>query len=167
MLNEYCQRAAVRLHQIEDAVLIFAMSVMVLLATLQIFLRNFFESGITWADPVLRSLVLWLGLLGALLAARSDKHISIDIFSRVLSQRAKDGLAVLTHLFVTFIASVISWNSARLVLGDYQAGTIAFSVVPSWIVQLIIPISFAIIALRYFLLSTVRLQSSLQAKARF
>ena len=61
----------------------------VVLAALQIVLRYGFDSGIAWADPLLRVLVLWLGLLGALAATRDRRHITIDVLSRMLPARAK------------------------------------------------------------------------------
>ena len=48
--------------------------VMILLATTQILLRDLLETGLSWADPVLRLLVLWLALLGAMAATRDHNN---------------------------------------------------------------------------------------------
>ena len=42
----------------------------------------------------------------------------------------------------------------RLVVLDYEAGTLAFSNVPAWVVELILPFGFGVIALRYLFLCT-------------
>ena len=50
------------------------LGVMILLAFLQIVLRNVFSSGISWGDPLVRYLVLWVGFIGASLATKESKH---------------------------------------------------------------------------------------------
>ena len=66
-LLQRCQGA---IHRVEDFVLALLLSAMILLASAQIFLRNLFDSSLSWGDPMLRILVLWVGLLGALAASR-------------------------------------------------------------------------------------------------
>ena len=49
------------------------------LSTTQIVLRNFFASGLFWADELVRLLVLWLAVAGALAATRDRRHIAIEL----------------------------------------------------------------------------------------
>ena len=57
----------------------------IFLALLQILLRNAFGFGFLWAESVLKILVLWIALLGAMVATREDHHIKIDLLERFLS----------------------------------------------------------------------------------
>ena len=66
------------LHLLEDTALIFSLLVMLCMALLQIVMRNFFESGFLWAESFLRVLVLWVAVLGAMVATRERNHINID-----------------------------------------------------------------------------------------
>jgi TRAP-type C4-dicarboxylate transport system permease small subunit len=66
---------------IEDYALVALVGLLVVFAGLQIVLRLFFESGIVWADALLRHLVLWTAMLGAMTAARENKHLAIDAIS--------------------------------------------------------------------------------------
>lgn len=75
------------LRYFEDAALTFLLGGMIILAVLQIGLRNFADTGFQWADPFLRILVLWLGLVGAIAATRDGKHINIDILSKYVAGR--------------------------------------------------------------------------------
>ncbi len=50
----------------EDALLVLILTAMIFLATIQIFLRNFLDMGFIWGDEMLRMLVLWLAVAGAL-----------------------------------------------------------------------------------------------------
>ncbi|NVM57446.1 MAG: TRAP transporter small permease subunit, partial [Desulfobacterales bacterium] len=70
--------------RLEDTFLVSLLSFMIGLAFLQIVLRDFFSTGLLWADPLLKNLVIWVGLVGASIATREDKHITIDVIPRVL-----------------------------------------------------------------------------------
>ena len=75
------------LYLFENSLLILILSVMVFMAFLQVVLRNLFHSGILWGDIFLRHLVLWVGFIGASLATRSERHINIDILTRLMSPK--------------------------------------------------------------------------------
>jgi TRAP-type C4-dicarboxylate transport system permease small subunit len=138
---------------IEETILIVLMSAMILLSSTQILLRNAWDSGIAWGDPVLRILVLWVGLLGAMLATRYNKHIRIDILSRYLPgnwKRYSDGL---TDMFSAVVCAVLAWHSGRFVHFEWMDGTEVFTGFPSWIAELILPFGFGVIALRFLLLT--------------
>lgn len=149
------------LYWIEDGFLALVLAAMVLLASGQIILRNLFEIGFTWADPLLRIMVLWLGLLGALAASRDNKHISIDVLSRFLPQRAKDMAQVVTALFTALVAGVVAYYAVEFVALDLEAGVVAFAGLPAWVFELIIPLALGLIALRYLTIAGLHLRALL------
>ena len=63
------------INKIEDSLLVVILSSMIALAIFQIISRNLFSEGVVWIDPLLRTLVLWIGLSGAIVATRQDNHI--------------------------------------------------------------------------------------------
>ena len=139
-------------NKLEDWFLILTLAVMVVLAITQIFYRNIFSEGIVWIDPLLRVLVLWVAIAGAVVATRTDNHIRIDFFTRYVSERFHKHLLRLVYGFCVFICGFIAWHAVRFVQMDYEFETIAFANVPAWITELIIPIGFFMMAFRYFLL---------------
>ncbi len=146
------------LRRAEEGFILLLLSAMVLLAGTQILLRNLWESGIAWGDPVLRVLILWVGMFGAMLASRSNQHISIDILSHYLSPKWKRYSSTLTNLFSAVICALLSWHSGRFVIFEWQDGAELFSGVPVWIAEAILPLGFAVIAVRFALLSVQSLQ---------
>ncbi|MBK6758569.1 MAG: hypothetical protein IPG70_13625 [Moraxellaceae bacterium] len=62
------QRVLYVVHRLEDSILVALLLAMIVLAVTQIALRNGFDTGITWADALLRVMVLWIALLGAMVA---------------------------------------------------------------------------------------------------
>jgi len=140
----------------EDALLLVILIGMILLAGTQIFLRNFLETSLFWGDEMLRMMVLWLTIAGALAASRMDKHISIAVLDRFLPPRAQMVSKVIIDLFTAFICALFAWHSARFVMGSYEFGDMLMRSIPAWTLQIILPIGFTLMAFRHLLLSITR-----------
>lgn len=140
------------INKFEDVLLVSILSSMILLAVFQIVSRNLFSEGIVWIDPLLRILVLWVGLTGAVVATRTNNHIRIDIFSKYLPKNILPYVERLVYLFTLSICLLVAWHASRFVYSEYSYGTIAFADVPTWVTAMIIPVSFFLIAIRYSLL---------------
>ena len=134
---------------IEDGILVFLLAAMIGLAGTQILLRNLWDTSIGWGDPLLRVTVMWVGLLGAMAASRDDNHITIDLVSRLLKDRAKSVTRVITGLVSAIVCLMLAWHGMRFVLFEREDQAIAFASVPAWVCELIIPMAFGIMALRF------------------
>lgn len=141
------------LHRLEDSVLVILLSSMILLASTQILLRNLFDFGIVWADPLLRVMVLWLGLVGATVASRDNKHIRIDLLSNLFKKRTHQVIQCFVGIFSAAICLIIAWYGMQWVRLDYLDQLIGFAGIPAWMLEVIVPISFGLIGLRYCLLA--------------
>jgi len=139
------------LHRAEDVIVSFLLSSILIFAITQIILRNFFDSGMVWADSLLRVMVLWLALAGAILASRRGKQINVDILSQFLPAHYKTYIKKLNSLFAAGICLLISYYSFQFVSLEYNDGSIAFAGVPAWLTEAIIPLSFGILGIRYLL----------------
>ncbi len=137
------------LHRLEDWLLALLLTAMIVLACTQITLRNFFEFSLLWADPLLRAMVLWLGLLGAMVASRNNSHIAVDLLKRLVQRKWRRWLAIVNAGFTSTVCTLIAVHGARLVRFEYVDRTLAFAGIPVWALEVIIPIAFAVIALRY------------------
>ena len=124
---------------------------MILVAAAQILLRNFFDMGLSWGDQTLRILVLWVTLMGAVAASRENKHINIDVLLRFLSRRGRAMSQVVVGLFTAFVCGVVAFYAGRFVYLDYEAGAKVYGNLPVWIVEIILPVGFTLIAIRYII----------------
>ncbi len=149
-------RLARTIAAIEDGILVILLAAMIGLAGSQILLRNLWDTGLAWGDPLVRVMVLWVALLGAMAATRNDNHINIDILSRFLSRRAKAVSRLVTDLFTGTVCALLAYHGARFVLMDRAAGITAFAAVPAWVCEVIIPLAFGVIAVRFLLSSLLR-----------
>lgn len=140
------------MHFFEDGLIVAVLLFMVLMAVLQIILRNFFGTSLVWIEPFLQNAVLWIGLLGAMIASRRDEHIRIDIASHYLSPALQRWLAILVDAFTAGICALVAYHSYYFVLSEVEYGGSGFANVPSWFLQAIIPLGFSLISGRYSIL---------------
>ncbi|MGB5278004.1 MAG: TRAP transporter small permease [Gammaproteobacteria bacterium] len=152
MYKRHIVRLIRLVNTIEDWLLVSMLAFMVTLAVAQIIYRNIAGGSVVWIDPMLRTLVLWVALSGAVIASRHDNHIRIDFFARYISGKYYIHVKRLVHFYCALVCGFIAWHSVGFVLMDYEFATIAFAGIPAWITELIIPIAFGMMAVRYFLL---------------
>jgi TRAP-type C4-dicarboxylate transport system permease small subunit len=138
---------------LEDAILVLLLSGMIGLAAGQIVLRNLFDLGFIWTDELLRLLVLWLAVAGAVAASRQDRHISIAVLDRYLPPRARHAVKVLTHVFTAGVCALIAWHSLVFVRTAHEFGDLLLGGVPAWPLQSVLPIGFALISYRFMVLA--------------
>jgi TRAP-type C4-dicarboxylate transport system permease small subunit len=139
------------LNRIEEAILCLFLVIMILLACAQILLRTLFSSGLSWADPFLRYLVLWSGLLGAAMATSQGKHIAMDIITFLVPKSMHPWLHVVTDLFSATVAGFLTWAAFLFIRSESKFSSTELLSVPSWIWNLIFPLAFALIAFRFFM----------------
>lgn len=147
------QRNLARLHRFEDWVLTLLVVFMVLLAGAQIVLRNAFDSGFPWAEPVLRALVLWSAMLGAVIATREDQHIGLDFIARFASGAALRVARFVALAFAAALCGAMAWYSWALVELDREGHTEGVLGIPAWMLELILPLGFGLMALRFLIRS--------------
>ncbi|MFC1827987.1 TRAP transporter small permease [Thermodesulfobacteriota bacterium] len=153
--KSYLERAQMFLYRLEDGILVGSLAIIIVMAVTQIFLRNLFESGIIWGNALVRILVLWIGLLGAMVASRDGNHICIDAVTRYLPERVQDAVGFVSEMFTAAVCGIMAYYSLQFVKMEFEYGGMGFARIPSWVCEVIIPVAFAVIALRYFTLSLI------------
>lgn len=139
-----------KIARIEEILLVTLLSTMVLLVLTQIFLRNAFNSGITGGDSLIRHLVLWGAFVGAGLATREGSHVRIDVASRVLPEKWKKPIEVIIDLFSVTVCSILVYASYNFVSVEHEGlGKLPFGGIPIWIIQVIMPVGYLVVALRF------------------
>jgi TRAP-type C4-dicarboxylate transport system permease small subunit len=147
------ERADEVVAKVEQTILVTFLGFMILLAFLQIVLRNFFFTGLDWGDSLLRNLVLWVGFVGATLATKEGKHINIDIVSRWLPSLGKNVVTLIIHLFSFFICCLLTYATLKFIKNEVEMGNRTFLDIPAWIPEMILPITFGLMTFRFGLRS--------------
>lgn len=135
---------------VETWLLALVLGAMVLLAAVQIVLRNVWGLGLDWADEALRLMVLWVTMLGAVAASGEQRHVSIDALSRYLPRRAGRVVGRAMSCLAAAVCALLAWYSWEFVAETWAAGDrVLGGRAPAWIAGSILPAGFALIALRY------------------
>ena len=153
-----------RVHWLEDSILAGMLLSMILLAVAQILLRNFFDTGIIWGDSLIRVMVIWVALAGAMVAGRSNSHISIDIISPWVSFPILKLLRALSTFFTAIVCGIMVYHSIDFILMEIEDGSVAFAGIPVWVCELIIPVAFIVLTLRFALCCVLIITSPATSK---
>lgn len=123
--------------------------VMVALPVVQTLARRFTGTEIPSASVIVQHLTLWVGFLGALLAAGTGKHLALSTVEAIPKgwpRRLAHLISRITSASVTALLAAASW---KVVQADADSGrTIAMGLPVSWS-EAIMPIAFALMSLRF------------------
>jgi TRAP-type C4-dicarboxylate transport system permease small subunit len=148
--------------RVEGWLLILLLTVMIVLAFGQVILRNIFNSGFMWGEVVLRHLVLWIGFLGAALAASQERHINVDALTRFLTPRVKAVVAVLTDLFASVVCFLLYRASTTFLEFEIADKHTVVADIPSWYAQIIIPAGFLLLSFHFFVRLVVSIETAVK-----
>jgi len=163
--KSFLERSQGIVERVEDSILVGLLLLIIVMAVLQILLRDLFATGIVWSDVLVRILVLWVGLVGAMVASRQGRHININIMDRYLSERAKIVARSVVGFFTALICLIAAYYGLRFVQMEFSEGGRAFAKVPSWLCESIIPFGFMVMAVRYVLLSVNNVKKIIEFKS--
>jgi TRAP-type C4-dicarboxylate transport system permease small subunit len=149
-------------NKVEGALLILLLIVMLVMAFLQVMLRNFFSGGIIWGDILLRHLVLWIGFLGAALATSGERHINIDALTRYLPFRIRELVATMTNIFAAAVCFLLFRASLTFIDFEIANKNTVYGEIPSWCAQIIIPVGFGLLAFHFLIRAILDASKSLQ-----
>ena len=137
--------------RLEEILLVSLVILMVSLGFLQILFRNLISVGIVWIDSLVRHLVLWIALLGASVATRENRHITIDIISGRVSPGHYSRIQGAVQLFSALVCLLLVYPAVRFIQNDYVAGkTLAFGI-PLWLSQAVMPAMMLVMGMRFLL----------------
>ena len=132
----------------EQAVANVALAAMVVLPLAEIVVRPLVAGGIPGSIQFVQHFTLWVGFLGAALAARDGKLIALATATFIPEGRARDATRVFAAGVGAAVSMMLAAGAWDLMMLDREDGTIIAAGVPVWVAQLVLPVSFAVIAAR-------------------
>lgn len=140
-----------RLHwlwQAENLLVALALAALMLLPLSEIVGRKFFHGGLVGGPALQQHLVLILGLLGGMFAARDRRLLSLSTLTNFLKGRWQTFARVFSSAFASGITVFLCLAALQLVQSEKGAGKILAYGIRVWTVECIMPIGFGVIALR-------------------
>ncbi len=135
------------LHRSEDIVSVSVLTCMTLLPLAEFGTREVFGAGIPGSVSLVQHLTLWVTVLGAALAARSDRMLALST-GEFLPQPWRGRARLLTSALGVGVTGCLLLASIQLVGVDYEYGSIVSWGIPVWMFSSIMPLGFALIASR-------------------
>jgi hypothetical protein len=120
---------------------------MTVLPVIEMAARQFRWSGIPGSAIVVQQLTLWIGMLGGMLASRSDRLLGLSS-SSFLPESWRGPAKVLSGTALAAVSTCLAWASYLFVTSERDSGSYLLPGVPKWTALSIMLIGFAVIALR-------------------
>ncbi len=137
-----------------------------ILACTQIVMRAITGGSLLWIDPLLRYLVLWSGLFGALMATVKNKHIGLDLASFVLPKASKNIVQLVVLIFATITSATLSWAAIRFIQSEIEYGSPGLFELPGYVWSLVFPLTFGLMTIVYFTQTVLQLLALFKKERR-
>ena len=139
---------AVRLSRVEDAIASLALAAMVVLPLAEIAARRFTAGGVPGSITIVQHLTLWVGLLGAAIAARDGKLLALATATFLPAGRVRRVAGIAAGAAGAAVAGLLAWGALDLVRQSREFGEVIGPDIPKWLAQIVLPIALGIVALR-------------------
>ena len=134
-------------HRFENILVSLALLAMVLIPVTETILRYTTGVGISGSTSLVQHLTLIVSMIGAAIAAREGRLLSLAT-TAFLKGRMLAAARIFSASFGAAVSFYLGFASYQFVLSERGAGKILAYGIPIWVVQSILPIGFAAIALR-------------------
>ena len=135
-------------HRIENWMTAAGLCLMALFPLIEICSRILGIVGLVGTTDYVRHLTLWVGFLGAMLAARENRHLSLHAGVDFLPDRPRRIIRIGTAALATAVCGSLAWAGFEFVRSEYSSPAMIAGWIPQWTAIVIMPISFGFVALR-------------------
>lgn len=132
----------------ENLLLSLLLGALVALPLVEALLRELFGSGISAAGLLTQHLVLMVAMLGGAVAARDARLLSLGSLRLLLGKRFERGAVLYSSTVGALISALLAFAAAQYIVLTRSSGKILAYGIPVWVVQLVLPVGFALIAWR-------------------
>ena len=139
------------INRVGESVLVLLLSATLVLACVQIFMRTITGGSLLWIEPLLRYLVLWGGLFGALMATTRNKHIGLDLANFILPRSSKNLVQFIVLIFATLTSTALTWAAIKFIQSEIEYGSPGLFELPGYVWNLVFPVTFGIMAAVYLI----------------
>jgi C4-dicarboxylate transporter DctM subunit len=152
--------------RLEKAVLVAAFLLAISLPLANTIGRPFGGLHVPGSSSYLEQLTLWLAFLGGLLAVRESKHLTLSTVALFPEgSRRRRVVRVFSYAVAAAVTAVLAYGSFKVVMADRQQGQLLPIGLPVWVSECVMPLAFALMAVRFMLRASPRLRGRLLAVA--
>lgn len=100
------------------------LSCMTIFVFMNVILRYFFNSGLTWAEEASRYLFIWLIFLGSIVAYQQNAHLGVDTLVQKLSMKGRKVLFIVNNILLLGTMALVvdgTWKITLLTVDQVSA----------------------------------------------
>ena len=150
-MNNYLNRAI-------DWLCIFLFLILISFPIFQILGRYISFFSIPASQEIVQHMTLWIGFIGAVIAARSNKLLSVVRDPVFDSSTKVDWPKFFVHVFSLSIVFVLSISYLKMIQIGFQYPDYIAPYIPTWFAQLIIPVGLILIWYQMIMTSSIDLK---------
>jgi C4-dicarboxylate transporter DctQ subunit len=144
------QKTEIYLSRLEEILIGLLMASASVILFANVVARYVFNSGIPWADEVVRYQIVWMVFLGGSVAARQGIHIGIDLLVQTAPVNIGRIIRLAIHAVGVLFCGVLVYYGAELTVQTREFGQVSTALqAPMWMFQLAIPVGSALMAIRF------------------
>ncbi len=144
-----------RLISIENGFSIAILSAMIGLTLFGVLARWITGESLAGLTRIVQSLNLWIAFAGAAMAARAGKHLALSTGALLdLTEGVKQGVRRFTTAVAAAVTALLAYASFEFVQAMSGSTEVLAGGIPVWVVQCIMPLGFAVVAVRLVLSGT-------------
>jgi len=141
----------------ENLLVSVALAIMLVLPLAQAILRRTVHISIPASVAIVQHMVLIVGMLGGAIAAREQRLLALsNIADTKLAGKWKDASRVFTSAVGAVVCVFLAQAAFQFSWAERESGHTLGYGIPTWVVQCILPLSFAVIAVRILWLSSAK-----------
>lgn len=138
--------------RMENILVTLALALMALLPLAEAALRRTLHVSIPGSTALVQHMVLIVGMLGGAIAAREQRLLALSTLSETsLHGHAKKFSRIFTSAVSAAICGFLSLAALQFVQTERDPARILVFGIPIWVVEIVLPFGFAVIALRILL----------------
>lgn len=126
--------------------LLFSMSIII---GIQVFMRYVMKNSLPWSEEVTRYMFIYLMYLGISYGVRKNRHIRINVFTNLFSERTRKYLMLLSDFLFIFFATIVVLKSTEVAQLTARLGQITAATEMSMaVVYAAVPIGYTLVCIR-------------------
>ncbi len=142
------------LDRVEEAFCALSLLLTAIVLFINVVLRYVFSASTSWAEELIRYLMIWITFIGGSVCVRKGAHIRMDFLLTMLPKSAAVALTRIVFVIAAGFCAALFWYSYRLVMFTVELHQTSPAMgLPMWIPYLAMPIGSALMTLRFLMVA--------------
>lgn len=146
------QKAARFLFKALEWFAIICMVILTIIVFIDVILRYIFKQGFPWTQEVATLMLVWFSFIGMAIGVLEKIHISIEMFTSKLPERAINALESFNHILIAIFGGAMVYFGI-VIMDMTKLSTMPATKLPSSVLYVILPLSGVLVLLNAVLVA--------------